>query len=64
MIDWNPHTYSFCLDCPYYRASAEYIYQLERDPKLRKCRFTAQCKRAVNVQNAGMQLTFNKSGDR
>lgn len=55
-MDWNPYTYEFCRACPYYRASGEYIYQLERDPKLRKCRYLRICKRAVEISNSGCQM--------
>ena len=55
MTDWNPYSYEFCHGCPYYRASGEYIYQLERDPKERLCRYAPQCRRAAKISADGQQ---------
>ena len=55
MMDWNPYSYEFCHGCPYYRASGEYVYQLERDPKERLCRYAPQCRRAVKISIGGQQ---------
>ena len=55
MMDWNPYAYAFCHGCPYYRASGEYIYQLEENPKERLCRYASQCRRAVKIFAGGQQ---------
>lgn len=60
MMDWNPYTYEFCRACPYYRASGEYIYQLERDPAKRKCRYAPQCRRAAKISADGQQMKMEE----
>ena len=44
-MDWNPVTKPYCNNCPYYMAIGQYIYQLERDKELRKCRYLRICHR-------------------
>lgn len=57
-MDWNPKTHKYCENCPHYRARGEYIYQLERDPKLRMCRNLPICARAYKAGAAQSQVTF------
>ena len=49
-MEWNPITHPYCRGCPFYRSVGQFIYELERDPSKRKCRFLRQCGRIAKMQ--------------
>ena len=55
MPDWNPYTHQFCHSCPHYRSEGEYIFELEENPKLRRCRYLPQCYRVARIASSGEQ---------
>ena len=46
-MNWNPETRSYCKDCPHYNPVGTYIYQLEADPRKRKCQYLKICGHVV-----------------
>lgn len=48
-MKWNPNTYEYCVDCPHYHPVGTYIYELERDPKERKCNHLRICHRIYKI---------------
>lgn len=55
-MDWNPNTHQYCVKCQYYEPEGQYIYILEREPKARKCKHLARCKRVHDIDNKSQQL--------
>lgn len=57
-MGWNPEKKPYCKGCPNYEAMGRYVYELERDPKMRECRHAGRCKRVHDVSTAAMQTSF------
>ena len=55
-MDWNPQTYTFCRDCPFYNSEGRYIFELEENPKLRKCKNLRACHRAAQLATGALQM--------
>lgn len=49
-MEWNPITHPYCRGCPFYQSVGQFIYELERDPSKRKCKFLRQCGRIAKMQ--------------
>lgn len=58
-MNWNPITKPYCKDCPFYVAEGDYIYQLERDENLRKCRHLRICHRISKMSNDNRQMQLS-----
>ena len=56
MTDWNPYAYQFCHACPFYRAEGRYVYELEENPKLRKCQNIRLCHRVAELSTGAQQI--------
>lgn len=49
MMDWNPITHDFCRACPLYEPAGQFIYELERAPSKRVCKYLAHCNRVAGL---------------
>lgn len=49
-MEWNPITHPYCMGCPFDQSMGQFIYELERFPSKRKCRFLRQCSRIAKMQ--------------
>lgn len=64
ITNYNPITYYFCRECPHYKPTGNYIYELERYGKEgqqnRKCKNLKICRRIGKIvkDNQVFQLKF------
>lgn len=62
-MNWNPEKKPYCKGCPHYQCIGNYIYELERDPKMRLCRHTSRCKWVHDKTVSAQQVRlFEKEG--
>ena len=55
-MNWNPITKPYCKECPFYEPEGMYVYQLERDPELRKCKHLRICNRISKLSSENKQM--------
>ncbi len=56
VTDWNPVKRPYCRDCPHYECIGRYVYELERDPKMRDCQHLSRCKWVHDKAIKGTQI--------
>jgi hypothetical protein len=57
-MGWNPEKRLFCKGCAHYEPIGAYVYQLERDPKMRECKHSERCLRVDRIAKQSMQTTM------
>ena len=57
-MNWNPEKKTYCKACPHYECIGRYVYELERDPKMRECRHTNRCKWVHDKTESSYQTTW------
>lgn len=63
---WNPNSHAYCIGCEHYRSKGSFIYELERDPRMRKCRNLRICYRLYRLLSGAdsKNTVRQKSNDR
>ena len=59
-IDFPGKIKGICDNCPHYTPIARYVYELERDPKTKGCKYRGICVRVnkVTLQSNGQQMAM------
>ncbi len=59
MKNWNPEKHPYCKTCPHYECIGRYVYELERDPKMRECKHLSRCKWVHDLTKSSFQTTMD-----